>query len=265
MRHTTRFSQQSPNIKYRGNHHHSRVKQIAITLSSVTGLVSLSGLSIVGYFAFVPPPVKRLPLPENLISLESTVGKKILSESEIRADYTLLNTYFQTQKRPAYCSVASGVMVLNALSKSESISQYLNQQTFFTSATQGVRSPYLVTFLGMTLDDLAALIRSHNRQVQVYHASSITLEQFRNQAKANLKNERDFIIVNYDRSQLGQDGKGHISPLAAYSEKTDKFLILDVSSYKYPPVWVSASTLWKGMNTTDTISQQTRGYLIVRK
>ena len=30
------------------------------------------------------------------------------------------------------------------------------------------------------------------------------------------------------------------SPLGAYDEKADRFLILDVARYKYPPVWVTA-------------------------
>ncbi|BAZ26274.1 phytochelatin synthase [Kalymmatonema gypsitolerans NIES-4073] len=79
-----------------------------------------------------------------------------------------------------------------------------------------------------------------------------------------LKNDNDFIIVNYNRSAIGQTGGGHISPIAAYHEKTDKFMIQDVSSYKYPPVWVSATMLWNAMNTGDAISGKTRGYLIVK-
>ncbi len=79
-----------------------------------------------------------------------------------------------------------------------------------------------------------------------------------------LKNDFDFMIVNYHRSAIGQTGGGHISPIAAYHQQTDQFLILDVSSYKYPPVWVSATMLWNAMNTGDAVSDQTRGYLIVK-
>jgi hypothetical protein len=44
--------------------------------------------------------------------------------------------------------------------------------------------------------------------------------------------------VNYQRGALGQKESGHISPLAAYNAASDRFLILDVAAYKYPPVWV---------------------------
>lgn len=241
-----------------------RVQQIAAKVATAAGLLGIAGIAAVGYYAFTPPSVNRLPLPKYLISLESPMGKKLLNESQIRKDYTLLNTNFETQKRPAYCGVASGVMVLNALGTHESKYQRLTQDTFFTSTASSIRSPYPVTFAGMSLDELASLLQSHNRKAQVYHASASTLEQFRAVAKANLKNDFDFTIVNYHRSAIGQTGGGHISPIAAYHQQTDQFLILDVSSYKYPPVWVSATMLWNAMNTGDAISEQTRGYLIVK-
>ena len=241
-----------------------RVRQIAAKVATVAGLLGISGLAAVGYYAFSPPSVNRLSLPEYLISLESLMGKKLLNESQIKKDYSLLNTYFETQKRPAYCGVASGVMVLNALGSHQSTYQRLTQDTFFTSTASSIRSPYLVTFAGMSLDELAILLQSHNRKAQAYHASTTTLEQFRAVAKANLQNDHDFMIVNYSRSAIGQIGGGHISPLAAYHEKTDKFLIQDVSSYKYPPVWISTTMLWNAMNTSDGISGKTRGYLIVK-
>jgi hypothetical protein len=156
-------------------------------------------------------------------------------------------------------------MVLNALGSKRQGYRPLTQDTFFDGQTQNIRSSYAVTFGGMTLDELAALLRSHNVKVEVYYASGTTLNQFRAQAKANLTRSGDYIIVNYQRSVLGQGKSGHISPLAAYHEQSDRFLIEDVASYKYPPVWVSTENLWKAMNTTDSISKKTRGYLVVRQ
>ena len=57
-----------------------------------------------------------------------------------------------------------------------------------------------------------------------------------------------------------------ISPLAAYDAKVDRFLILDVARYKYPPVWVKTSDLFDAMNTTDAANDnKTRGYVLVAK
>ncbi|MBD1846594.1 glutathione gamma-glutamylcysteinyltransferase, partial [Cyanobacteria bacterium FACHB-63] len=52
--------------------------------------------------------------------------------------------------------------------------------------------------------------------------------------KANLRNANDYFTVNYDRATLGQEDGGHISPIAAHHESSDRVLIADVSSYKYP-------------------------------
>jgi hypothetical protein len=46
------------------------------------------------------------------------------------------------------------------------------------------------------------------------------------------------MLVNYERAALGQAKTGHISPIAAYNAKADRLLVLDVATYKYPPVWV---------------------------
>jgi len=72
------------------------------------------------------------------------------------------------------------------------------------------------------------------------------------------------VIVNYLRKAIGQERGGHISPLAAYDAKADRFLILDVARYKYPPVWVKTSEIFDAMNTTDSDNDnKTRGYVLV--
>ncbi len=81
----------------------------------------------------------------------------------------------------------------------------------------------------------------------------------------NLKQSENFIIINYLRRAMGQKRGGHISPIAAYNKETDRFLILDVSRYKYPPVWVKTADLWKAMNTVDPVSGKTRGFVLVSK
>ena len=65
----------------------------------------------------------------------------------------------------------------------------------------------------------------------------------------NLQEAENFVLVNYLRKAIAQKTGGHISPLAAYNQESDRFLILDVSRYKYPPVWVKAEELWQAMAT----------------
>ena len=74
------------------------------------------------------------------------------------------------------------------------------------------------------------------------------------------------MIVNFLRSALGEERGGHFSPLGAYDEKEDRFLVLDVARYKYPPAWVRATDLFAAMNTPDSDNDnQTRGYVVISR
>ena len=66
-----------------------------------------------------------------------------------------------------------------------------------------------------------------------------------------LKDPSHRVIYNYDRGGIGQGplGHGHWSPLGGYHEATDSFLVMDVSKYKHPMVWVSWDDLWSGAAT----------------
>ena len=238
------------------------VHKIALGSGIAAALIFAVGSICIGMYVFSPPAVHHLALPSNLISLDSDLGQRLLFESHTQQNYVMLSQQFQTQKLPAYCGVASGAIVLNALDPS---ARPWNQDTFFTPAAQKIRSPYLVALLGMSLAQLAALLKSHQVQVETHYAAETTLEQFRTHIKENLARDRDFVIVNYERAGIGQVNGGHISPIAAYHEASDRFLIEDVSSYKYPPVWVSATDLWRATNTIDITSLRTRGYLLVRQ
>ena len=73
-------------------------------------------------------------------------------------------------------------------------------------------------------------------------------EQVREIIKDSLLNPRARVVINYDRGGIGQGntGHGHFSPIGAYHERMDAFLVMDVAKYKYPPVWVPAETLVMG-------------------
>ncbi len=50
------------------------------------------------------------------------------------------------------------------------------------------------------------------------------------------------------------------------TRRPDRFLILDVAGYRYPPVWVRASDLFDAMNTADASNGgKTRGYAVAAK
>jgi hypothetical protein len=89
--------------------------------------------------------------------------------------------------------------------------------------------------------------------------------QFREAATAALGARDRFVLINFSRGTMSDDGQGggHFSPLAAYHEETDSFLVMDVARYKYPPFWVDAALLWQAMATTDTVSERHRGYVVI--
>lgn len=214
---------------------------------------------------------ETLPLPSGLVDLRSDQGRALLIESEDLSAFGPLVSNFVTQKDPAYCGVASLVMIFNAL---ELPAPAVHEQESFHSFTQDnvldhrtdeILPRSILVRQGMTLDQLGALLSTQPLDVEVHHAGEASLDAFREAARSYLRHRGHFIIVNYLRKALGQSEGGHISPLAAYDAQTDRFLILDVSRYKYPPVWVSAAALFSAMNTTDAANEgKTRGYVLIQ-
>ncbi|BAZ20094.1 phytochelatin synthase [Kalymmatonema gypsitolerans NIES-4073] len=215
---------------------------------------------------------QTLTLPQNLITFNSPEGEKLLFESQSRDDFFPLGMQFVTQNTQTYCGVASIVMVLNGLQipapETPEYSPYrvFTQENFFNNeATRKVLPPEVVSRMGMTLEQIGQLLASYGVKVKVYHAADTNLEDFRKLVSQNLKQPANFVIINYLRKEIGQQKGGHISPIAAYNEKTDRFLIMDVARYKYPPIWVKTADLWKAMATPDSVSGKTRGFVFVSR
>lgn len=241
---------------------------IRLKLSKFSQIIFILGTCIASGTVFA----QTLTLTDNLISFDTDEGKNLLLKSKSTEDFFPLTMQFVTQDNQAYCGVASIVMVLNSLGipapESPEYKPYrvFTQDNFFSNqAAVKVISPDVVSRQGMTLQELGKLLESYQVKTQVYHAGNTSLEEFRKLAADNLKQSDNFIIINYLRKAIGQKTGGHISPLAAYNQETDRFLILDVSRYKYPPVWVKTEDLWKAMNTVDSTSGKTRGFVFVSK
>ena len=215
---------------------------------------------------------QTLPLPDNLTDLNSEQGGKFFFESGALQNYFAVADNFVTQKTQAYCGVASIVMVLNALhTPAPTTPEYQPYHTFtqdnvLDEHTDAILPREVLARQGMTLDQLGALLGLHPATVEVHHAEDGGLDAFRASARDYLATKDHFVIVNYLRKAIRQERGGHISPLAAYDAKSDRFLILDVARYKYPPVWVTAADLFAAMNTTDSANNnKTRGYVLVTK
>lgn len=235
----------------------------ALGMVAVVSFLLLGGVGVHEWNAhFRTPPENRLPVPHGLVALDSPAGQQLLAQSAFREDYRGLIRNFESQARPAFCGVASAVIVLNAL---RGPSRRLTQASFFNEPAEKIRGSLATSYWGMGLEDLAALLRVHGIDAAAFHASDVAVDEFRAMAKQNLRTRGDFMLVNYQRAVLGEEPMPHISPVAAYDAATDRLLVLDVAPYKYPPVWVSTEMLWRAMNTVaDKKSGKTRGFVVVR-
>ncbi len=213
-----------------------------------------------------------LPLPPALIGAASDQGEALLIGAEAREAYFPLADHFVTQQNQAFCGVASMTMVLNASGlPAPAVPEYDPYRTFtqdnvLTAATEAVLPMATIKKMGITLDQLGGMVATYPLTVSVRHASDSSVDGFRKEASEALKTTGHFVIINYLRKAIGQEKGGHISPLAAFDADDDRFLILDVARYKYPPVWVKTADLFAAMNTQDSDNNnQTRGYVLIAR
>lgn len=235
------------------------MKRIIAGLAAVAALALAIGAGAAWNKYLRAPSVEMLPMPAHLIALDSPAGQKLLARAE-DADFDDLMANFVPQTRRAFCGVASALTTLNA---ARATPTPLDQSRLFEHP--GVRAdPWKVSFIGMSLDDFATLLRAHGARVNVVYASESNVDAFRRSVRENLAREGDFLLVNYQRSELGQAPMGHISPIAAFDEASDRVLVLDVAAHKYPPTWVEVGSMWKAMRAPlNPETKITRGYLVV--
>jgi Phytochelatin synthase len=213
---------------------------------------------------------QTLGLPDNLIGFSTRDGESYFAESDAREAYFPLASNFLTQRTQAYCGVASIVMVLNALGvPAPAVPEYTPYRTFtqdnvLSDETDAVLPRDVLARRGMTLDQIGGILATQPVKAEVHHASDSSVDEFRKLASSYLGQPGHFVLVNYQRRVIGQQIGGHISPLAAYDAKADRFLILDVARYKYPPVWVKTTDIFDAMNTPDPSNDnKTRGFVLV--
>lgn len=223
-------------------------------------------------------------------------GRKRFQESQYKADFFHLINNFESQKNKIFCGPTTAAIVLNTLQfgKEKDIpydmtllanddKKYLpaDFQPLFNRYTQNnifTRSPKKRdAVLGRAVPDGKGESRSFGfKLLELYNlfkaygttpslhplAVKTDLQQIRAKLLKVLEEPDAYLVVNYDRKSLNQKGGGHISPIGAYHQKSDSFLILDVNPNKAPFVWVTTMDLVAAMNTLD--GDDKRGYIIVK-
>jgi hypothetical protein len=199
----------------------------------------------------------------------SEAGKVLRARIPADADYWQLSPWFAEQINQTYCSVASAITVLNAMSIKKPVDPvyapygYFTQRNYFTPDVVKVISPHTVLAQGMTRDEMVKTLARQGVKARSIVGDSIDEKSLSILLKKALGNDGQFVLVNYLRTSVGQEGGGHWSVLAAYDVLTDSVLILDVAKYMYAPAWVKISSLQKALATLDTTSNKARGLVVV--
>jgi hypothetical protein len=164
-----------------------------------------------------------------------------------------LRAAFRPEAYRSFCGPASLATILRASGIGNA-----DQRTIFPRFSWGLR----VFYSGMSLAQLDRLAQAVGFTAQVVYVDSLSLEQFRDRLKASLDGARGYVLVNDDRRVLHQSGIGHISPIGAYDEERDLFLVLDEASYHYPFTWIPAQMLYDASHTRD--GDHFRGLLFIQ-
>lgn len=209
---------------------------------------------------------------DRLVYLTSPDGRKRVLQSRFNQDYFLVAPYVESEKFLTFCSIATMAAVLNSfeddlqrpIDPKRYPYPYFTQENIFNEANQQVKTFEGVVTDGLTLAEIGAYLTHLNVNPTTIFADEHDLDAMRSKILAALSDPATRVILNYNRGIVGQDGGGHVSPIAAYHEASDSVLVLDVAGYKYPPAWIPMPLLYKAMLDKDTASDRARGLALVR-
>jgi hypothetical protein len=259
-------------------------------------LIARLGRAVLLAIALAAPALARDEvspvLAQGLVAFASDEGMARLARSAAKVDFPPLANQFEAQTNSIFCGPTSAAIVLNAVrARSADLprdSSRLRADDLrympgaadptiprFTQDNVITKGPKTraqvmgepITVNGKQIRDFGyqvrqfdALLKAHALRTRLVIVDDNKSEQaIRTDLIENLKHRGDYVVVNYRRQAVGQQGGGHISPLAAYDAESDSFLILDVNPASAGWVWMPTSTLIKGMRTFDRV--ENRGYI----
>lgn len=221
--------------------------------------------SVTEHRVSLPKALYRRPLPENCSAFASEEGKKIFMEALLSGHmncYFRLASQFRTQDDPAYCGLATLIMVLNALEIDPGRVWKGPWKWYHEDMLDCCVPTELVRKQGITFDEFICIADCNSMDTAAVRVDqNASLEDFRKLVISMTKREDRFLIVSYSRGMLGQTGDGHFAPISGYHPERDLVLILDTARFKYPPHWVSLSQIFEAMKGLDSTTGLPRGYV----
>ncbi len=201
-------------------------------------------------------------------------SKQFVSTAVYQHSFQSLLRYYESQKYPTYCGVASLVMILNCLvpEKEKPTLDFHPGQLFFSQDNifnEAVLAKGICTKSikrrGLTLQQLADIADCYPCHSELIFASQLSKEQLRAKFIDCLIDSDCFIIANYDRSVILQKGRGHFSPIGAYDSRRQLVLILETSRYRYGPQWVAVDAMCSAMCSLASNESESRGFLVLHQ
>jgi hypothetical protein len=262
-------------------------------------LVTLAVLAAATSCALTRPDAGNVAAAPALVPFTAPESMARLGRSRHRVDFFHLANEFESQTTRTFCGPTSAAIVLNALRADDArvekpedpslvptgvraslpkgfdpLYHRYTQNDLFTPAAERVKTRNAVLGApsargtrpapGLELRQLHELLGTAGVDSRLRVVDDALPDAtVRAEIVENLGTPDDYVIVNYSRAALGQEGGGHISPLGAYDEESDSFLILDVNPNGHRWVWAPAAALIRAMRTRDTA--ENRGYLLVRE
>jgi hypothetical protein len=188
------------------------------------------------------------------------------------AHYFLLQEGLDAQENQAYCPVATSAAILNSFGDSLDLPvdpvyrpyKYATQNNLWNDCTSQkvIRHDEYADGIfrapgGLGMLQTKALLECNLPEDWIVEMvpvepEKISIHQMRQDLVAGLASSNSRVMINYHRKTAHQKGGGHWSPVGAYDETTDSFLIMDVAKYKYPPAWIPAELLYKSLGTIDS-------------
>lgn len=230
-----------------------------------------------------------------VVNWNSEEGISRLERSKYKGDFYRLAHHFKPQINPAACGQGAATVVLSAIfelnhkpfpvieewpiafgdKKYPLQYRLINESNFFNEETDQVLDRRTISMKitkkdgsfggGIDLDELQKMLKIHgvkSKLVNVKEYNEKDLAGFRDLVKQVVNSSKDFLVLNYDHSYKSLMG-GHFSPVAAYDEKSDSVLMLDVAAHRNPWIWINLSDVYHAMNTQNYAKTAYRGYLVV--
>lgn len=219
----------------------------------------------------------RRQLPASCIAFSSSEGRAIfqeaLQEGHLEGSYFDLAEQFVTQSDPHFCGLTTLAMALNALNVDPRRvwkgpwRWYTEELLDCCLPTESVKARG-----GIHFHEFHGYAACQPLNVVAVQAGTpaFSEDRFRNTLKlvTSSKNRvrsrlNSVLVCAYARAALDQTGDGHYSPIAAFNERRDLALVMDVARFKYPPHWVQVSRLFQAMQPHDLATGEPRGYFLL--